>query len=309
MSCVDICVATRKRPIRLRSLLTSLEGQRLPADVQVRVIVADNDAKRSAAPVVREFRDRGAAVTYDCEPVQNIALARNLALRHAKAEWVASIDDDAVADPDWLARLLEAAERFGADAVFGAVRRELPDDAPAYLRDSGVYQLPNPETGATEGFVANTINALYRRDLVAGREGPFNPAFGRTGGEDTKLFAELAEEGARLVWCREARVVERVLPERARLGWLLQRTFREGMTNYRVNRHWNIKPRSPMWVRFAHLGGRVACGGVVIPLEFALGAARYEWRLRAVRRMHVLFHDIGIAAQTAGLTYVEYRGG
>lgn len=307
MTGVDICVATRKRPELLRRLLDSLQRQQPSDGVEFRVIVADNDAARSAEPVVEAFRRSGLPIVYDCEPLQNIARARNRALRHASADWVATIDDDAVAGPDWLARLLEAAERYRADIVFGAVERKLPSGAPAYLRDSGVFQLPDPPTGTADNLIPNTANALFRRSLVAGRPEPFDPAFGLTGGEDTQLFHELERAGARTVWSREARVVETVAPERANLGWLLRRSFREGMSSYRVRRRWDIKPDAPLALRYAHLAVWTAGMGSRIAFDWVRGLRREDSRLQAVRRLRKVAHNLGMAAQTAGLRYDEYR--
>ena len=57
---------------------------------------------------------------------------------------------------------------------------------------------------------------------------PFDPRFGRTGGEDSAFFNGLAARGARMIWCREAIVYGPVSDERANLGWILRRRFRHG---------------------------------------------------------------------------------
>ena len=233
---VDICVATRKRPEGLAGLLESLSKQRVASDVDYRILVVENDAAGESKPVVEGFQRRGLPVLYDCEPRTNISLARNRAVSNSDAEWIATIDDDAIADPDWLQSLLNAAQTYQADGVFGAVERRLPSDTPRFLRDSGAFQLPNPPTGTTKNLVYNTINALFRRRLIAGRPQPFDPAFGLTGGEDTDLFFRLAGEGAQFVWCREAYVVETVFPDRANLRWLLRRAF---------SRRLHVLPRLP----------------------------------------------------------------
>jgi succinoglycan biosynthesis protein ExoM len=271
------------------------------------VIVVDNDTERSAAPVAEEFRHHGFELIYDAEPERNISLARNRALAHATAEFVATIDDDAVAAPDWLAALLDVARRYEADVVFGAVERTLPPEAPGFFKNSGVFNLPNPPTGTSEYLIYNTVNCLFRRDLVRDRPGPFDPDFGRTGGEDTRLFYSLEHEGAKLVWCHEARVIETVLPERVNLRWVLQRAFREGATYYRVYRKWDIKPDAPFAHRYFHLslwGARIVCLAL---WHSGIGIFREEHRARALKLVRELFYDLGVAAQTAGLRYEEYR--
>ena len=136
--------------------------------------------------------------------------------------------------------------------------------------------------------------------------GPFDPEFGVTGGEDTELFYSLHRNGATMVWCREARVRETVLPERANVAWVLRRSFREGTTYYRVYRRWNIHPDLPVVARYLRFGlwsaGRVAR----VAVSLAAGVFCPEPRLEALRTVRDLVHNLGIAAQNAGLSYAEY---
>ena len=305
---IDVCVATRKRPELLSELLSSLVRQQRPSELEVRVIVVDNDAERSAEPVALQFQDSGLEVVYAVEPERNISLARNRGISLATAEYVATIDDDATASRDWLVLMLRCAQHYRADVVFGAVERVLPRDAPEWIRASGVFQLPNPPTGTSTGLVFNTINALFRRGLVERRPGPFDPRFGETGGEDTNLFFNLEREGARLVWCREAVVTETVLPGRVSLWWIMQRALREGMTYFRVYKRWDIKPDAPFVHRYFHLLLWVARICLRIVYYAAIGIARRDSWAVAVRHLRELSFNVGIAAEAAGFRYQEYRG-
>ena len=308
MTRIDVCIATCERPAMLRRLLASIEAQRIPPGVRLHVVVVDNDARRSAEPAVREARARGLAVTYECEPRRNVSLARNRGLRHASGEWIATIDDDAVAAPDWIDRLLSAARRFEADVVFGAVERVLPEGASPALHESGVFELPDPPTGLHADIVYNTINCLFRRALVAYRHEPFAPSYGRTGGEDTELFHVLEHErGARTIWCREAKVREHVLPERASWRWILRRSFREGTTNYRVRRRWNLEPGAPLPVRLLGLLLWTMRMSATITLRMLAGIAHRRSRARALKDLHRVAHEMGIAAATVHLLVVGPR--
>jgi len=270
--------------------------------------VVENDVGRPSKPIIDEFRRRGLPIIYCSEPEQNISLARNRAVKQSDAEWIATIDDDAVADPQWLQMLLDAAAKYQADGVFGTAERRLPSDAPSYLVESQVFGLDHrPATGSTRDLPFNTINALFQRRLIAHRTEPFDRKFGLTGGEDTNLFFQLQNEGARFVWCNEAAVVEYVLPDRVNLLWVLRRAFREGGTYFRVYRRWNIAPDKPLALRFIHLG----IWSTRITLQIALGGAcglfRNRSRNRALINLRELFRNIGIAAQTFGISYEEYR--
>jgi succinoglycan biosynthesis protein ExoM len=63
--------------------------------------------------------------------------------------------------------------------------------------------------------------------------GPFDSAYGLTGGEDGDLLARLVQGGARIVWCDESVVTEPVEPKRLKLRWLLLRALRGGQEHAR----------------------------------------------------------------------------
>ena len=92
--CAVIC--TRERPDKLRRALMSLVAQVQPP---AQILVVDNapgdDVSRKL--VQEDFP----SVDYVQEPIPGLDFARNRALRETKADIVAFLDDDAVADPGW----------------------------------------------------------------------------------------------------------------------------------------------------------------------------------------------------------------
>ncbi|HZR34925.1 MAG TPA: glycosyltransferase family 2 protein [Nevskia sp.] len=223
---LSVCIATYRRTPRLAALLDDLAQQELPAD---EVIVVDNDPLGSAGAVV------GAAcraapphrLVYAVQPHKNIAITRNRTVELAGGRWLAFVDDDERAPPDWLRRLVEAAERSGADGVLGPVLPEVPPGAPAWIRRGRFYDWPRQPSGTL--VPRNRLrfgNVLLRRELLGAA--PFDPAYGLTGGEDGDLLARLAAAGASIVWCDEAAVREPIEESRLSLRWLLRRALRGG---------------------------------------------------------------------------------
>src|SRR5213080_4720223 len=103
---VSVCICTYKRPHLLERLLDELGNQETGELVTYSIVIADNDASRSAEAVVREFEAGSPiSVIYCVEPVQNIALARNKAIENAKGDFVAFIDDDEFPTRTWLLTL------------------------------------------------------------------------------------------------------------------------------------------------------------------------------------------------------------
>ncbi|MFD1796692.1 glycosyltransferase family 2 protein [Paracoccus aurantiacus] len=172
----SVIVVSRGRADHLRLCLLSLSMQDHP-DFEV-VLVADAAglAQRMDLPLKR--------VTFD---VPNISLARNLGLAHAAGAVVAFIDDDSVAEPRWLSRLVAPFDDPSVMAATGWTRardgfswqtrtdridaRGLPLSEPNPARETRLL-------GAEAGTVPSTLgtNCAFRT-VALRRIGGFDPAF------------------------------------------------------------------------------------------------------------------------------------
>ena len=96
-----MAIITLNRAEWLKDALASLTRQtRLPDEV----VVVDNGSKDHTKDVVLSFGDR-LNIKYVYEPVRGIPHARNAAIRNAAGDIIASIDDDCVADENWLKQI------------------------------------------------------------------------------------------------------------------------------------------------------------------------------------------------------------
>jgi succinoglycan biosynthesis protein ExoM len=225
---VSLCLATYRRPVQLKLLLEDLTRQtRMPDEL----IVIDNDAAGSARQIVEERVAQGAPfrVHYEIQPVKNISITRNKTVEGASGDWLAFIDDDERAPPEWLERLLEAADRFSADGVLGPVIPLVPPTAPAWIRRGRFYDYYRVPTGTVVPAPKMRFgNVLVRGAYVRAVPGPFDPELGLTGGEDGDLLARVVQLGAKIVWCDEANVDEPVESGRLSLPWLMRRALSGG---------------------------------------------------------------------------------
>lgn len=224
---MDVCVCTFRR-LSVAGLLASLAKQQVPPSLRMRVIVADNDDTPSARETVAEaFRINGLDGVYLHAPARNISIARNACLAAADAELVAFIDDDEIAHAGWLNGLVAELERAKADIVFGKVIATYAADAPAWMPAADLHSTPAPfRNGQIDG--GYTCNVLMRREAVGALR--FDPAFGRSGGEDTTFFAALKRAGATMSYTADAVVDEPVTAARSSLKWLTARAYRSGQT-------------------------------------------------------------------------------
>lgn len=220
MTDIDLCICTFRRE-SLTDAIRSAAAQILPQGHRLHIIVADNDEAPSALGRVKAT---GIAVDYIHAPARNISVARNACLNAARAEWVAFLDDDETAPPDWLAQLLACANKTGADAVFGPSRALYPAGTPDWITANDFHSnLPQRRGNTVE--TGHSCNVLLRRPPDDIR---FDPALGRSGGEDTDFFFRLHRAGRRFAICDQAQVTEPVPPARLSLRWLAERRIAEG---------------------------------------------------------------------------------
>ena len=226
----SICIATYKRPEGLSLLLESIEAQELDLDDSVEIIIVDNDPP-SAQGLVAEFAAASRfPIRYLTQPEQNISTTRNLAVHEATGDYVWFVDDDEVAIPECLSRLGKAMSDFDADGVFGPVIPQFESKQPEWMESSSLFNRAIGVTGR-RSEVYRTSNTLVKRELLLTIPGPFDPNFGISGGSDSLLFRQLANNGAFFIDSSDAIVYEDVPDSRADWYWMKTRMRRQGQ-NY-----------------------------------------------------------------------------
>jgi succinoglycan biosynthesis protein ExoM len=296
---ISVCICTYQRPERLRQLLDALACQKTDGSFTYDVVVVDNDKGRSAEPCVREFQDRRAlSLIYDCEPEQNISLTRNRAIRNASGNVIAFIDDDEVPVAEWLMALHRTMAAHAADGVLGPVLPEFPPAAPAWLKKGRFFDRRRLATGSRIAACdGRTGNLMLRRSLFVDGELWFDPAFGRTGGEDSDFFWRQARQQRLFVWCDEAVAHEIVPPERWSAGYHVKRYLRSGTLDGERMRSGRLESRGKI-VR----NGVIFCGcAAIAPFAFLM---RKDISTRVLQK---LAYCGGILTAYCGMSLLRYR--
>jgi GT2 family glycosyltransferase len=247
---IVVCIPCFRRPQHLRQTLESLARQRTGR--RFAVVMVENDAQRSeSVPVAAEFlasgRLQGLCVV---EPRQGNCHAINAAFETALETFPAAvsflmIDDDEIASPDWLARMIAAAETTGADIVGGPVRPHFDDARKRGLRRHPAFA-PAYDTSGPVPVIYGCGNCLIRRSVFARLGMPaFDLRFNFLGGGDTDFFYRCRRLGLRFHWVNEAAISETVPQGRTSLKWLAMRGLRIGAINYHVQR----KATPTAWLR------------------------------------------------------------
>lgn len=296
---------TINRPRMLIETLSSLANLEIPKDVSVEIVVADNDPNESARATVTNQVDQftRSKLTYLTEPRRGIVFMRNTIIDYALkqgADLLAFIDDDEMVAPEWLDRMLETKEKYGADVVVGRVARIFPDDTPGWIKSGKFFERPSIPTG-TVRTAASTSNVIYDlKKLAVDMELRFHPALNLSGSSDTYMFTEATEKGAKIVWLNDDLVHEWVPKSRMTVQWQLQRAFRH--TNCRT-----LRKR----LKHPYYRALISESGYGL-LHFLLGIVTfpvYIFRGKAglVHTLRFLWKGAGSFAGLTGFVYKEYE--
>ena len=212
---VTVAISTLDRPDALERCLRSLrEGSLLPAEV----VVVDQAADRRAEGVLAAFGD-AIPLRYVRDDGRGLGRSQNIAVAHAASDRIAVLDDDCVADREWLATLASA-----LDAVDLAAGRVLPLGP----EEPGLYPVASRTSTERRDFdgralaweVGSGNNFAFRREWwerVRGCDERLGPGSRGRGAVDIDLFHRFLRAGARVRYEPDAVVYHERKPRAERL--------------------------------------------------------------------------------------------
>jgi succinoglycan biosynthesis protein ExoM len=226
MTLVSVIIPTFRRPDSFLRAARSVLAQRGAGDFEI--VVVDNSPEASARAAFRILESEARVlVRWTHEPRPGVAHARNAAIKAARGDLIAWLDDDEEAPPHWLASLIAVRRETGAQSVFGPVRARA-DGEPANAQFfEMLYTRDGPSQSGAVGQAFGIGNSLQPRSMFE-EDAPFDVAANQRGGEDDTLFAAWSDAGAQFAWAADAWVIEHLGPDRTRLTHGLKRAFAYG---------------------------------------------------------------------------------
>ena len=188
---------------------------------------------------VADFGDRENVVVHDNEENRGISFSRTKGAELASGEIVAFIDDDGVAEADWIATHVETYEETDAVAVAGYVAPNWVADKPDFFPAEFYWLVGCTETGFAEDGeeIRNGYgsNVSYRRDVFLD-VGGYDVNTGRKG--DRHVQAHEAPVGIRIreaygrgvIYIEDAVVHHTLFDYRGEFRWLVFRSFWQGFS-------------------------------------------------------------------------------
>jgi GT2 family glycosyltransferase len=297
-----VVVPTFRRPAMLRATLKSLAAQQV--DFPFAVVVVENDAEGLAGQdaAFDEFaRERLTGVTIVARQQGNVeAINAGFAAalsRFAQTRYFLMIDDDEIASPEWLARMVRAADESGAGIVGGPVTPIFEDAVDEGMRLHPVFWPIDAPSGPLP-MIYGSGNCLIQRSVFEQLGLPaFDVAFNFLGGGDTDFFTRARRAGVAFHWQADALVTETVPADRTQRAWVFRRGLRIGAINRRIDR----KARGAALVLV-----KDAAILALSPLRFARDLLRSRSLLRA---LHPVTIALGRVLSIGGIETSQYRAG
>ncbi len=292
---VVICAYTEDRWDDLVAAVQSVQHQ-TAAPREVILAVDHNPALRDRARALL-----GEVVVTENAEARGLSGARNSGVALARGAVIAFLDDDAIAAPDWLARLRQGYARQDVMGVGGMISPIWSGGRPGWFPEEFLWVVGCTYRGMpqTASPVRNLLgaNMSFRREIFDALGG-FRTGIGRVGTrpvgcEETELCIRARQRWPQRVLLYEpaAQVLHRVPATRTQWRYFRSRCFAEGLSKALVTRH--VGAADGLASEWAHTL-RVLPRGVAV----AMGEAALRREVSALGRAGAI--TAGLAAATAG---------
>jgi glycosyltransferase involved in cell wall biosynthesis len=187
---ISVVITTRNEELHLSQLLESL----LPQEPPFEIVLVDSESRDRTVAIARQFAARHPGLLTVLERPGSRGIGRNTGVRAARGAFVAFIDGDCYADPQWIGRLRR--DLATTPVVAG---RTLPVGKPKYgqLERVELFQKGKDVTYPS-------CNLSYARPLFL-KLGGFDPRF--VTAEDIDLNLRAVEEGVTILYDPDAIVL------------------------------------------------------------------------------------------------------
>jgi glucosyl-dolichyl phosphate glucuronosyltransferase len=229
---VVICAYSEARWDDLQASVASVRRQNVPPR-QIIVVVDHNSAL-----LQRACAELPGVTVLENQETQGLSGARNTGVRAAQGSLIAFLDDDAVAEPDWLQLLVRACEDPHALGCGGLIEPVWLDGTPAWFPEEFNWVVGCSYLGLplTQSAVRNLIGGsmCIRREVFAS-VGGFRSEIGRVGKhpvgcEETELCLRALQRWPGRVFLYEptSRIKHAVPGSRSRWSYFRARCYFEG---------------------------------------------------------------------------------
>ena len=213
----------------LVAAISSARSQTLqPAEI---VVVVDHNPKLYS----RIRREISGVTVLENRYTKGVSGNRNTGAFHTTTEIIAFLDDDAIADPEWLDRLVAPFADENVVGTGGGINPNWLRARPAWWPDEFLWAVGGTYTGMPTETAP--IRNVWSASMVVRRSrfmavGGFLTGFGKDGNrnrpEDTELCIRMARDGGHWMFVPDAVIAHAVPAGRDNMRFFLRRCYAEG---------------------------------------------------------------------------------
>ncbi|MEP0356620.1 glycosyltransferase family 2 protein [Paraglaciecola sp.] len=248
MSMISAIICTYARYDVLRKAIRSLTSQTL-ASSQYEILIIDNtpNAENGEGAICKkEFSDIE-NLTYVFEKTPGLSNARNVGCKLAKSNFISYLDDDAIAEPQWLEEVLKGFNSFeNVGVVGGRISPIWEIPRPTWLGDALVGNVSVVEWGGNLRIAAKDewfagANISFAKNVLM-EAGGFSTNLGRKGSgqillsnEENEILEFIRQSKYQEVYNPLASVDHLVEKNRLRRDWFRRRAAWQAASDFMLN--------------------------------------------------------------------------
>jgi len=251
---ISVIICTYGHSRYLRSAIESVINQTFPPEFYEIIIVNGNNQNDSELFTKELEKFPNLIVITESKP--GLSIARNTGCQSAKGKFIAFMDDDAIADINWLSNIHSTFLNYSEEleAVGGKIEPLWEGKKPDWLSDELLPALSLLDIGESplilnpEQFLYGT-NMAFRKSVLVKLKG-FSQNLGRKGkillsNEEIYLQKKISETGGLRVFNPEIKVTHRIPDARLTKEWFIKRYYWQGISDAMMQ----IIEENPSWTR------------------------------------------------------------
>lgn len=238
---LSIVICTYNRMDMLLHVLKSLLTQHEKTDL-FNIIVVDNNSSDNTKELVKEYQVQMRNLEYIFENTQGLSHARNRGCNESQSLYIAYLDDDAKAPPEYVSRCLSIIRNYEPDIFGGPILPFFTDKKPSWFRDEYEIRQYASKTGFSNDCQISGSNFVIKRSILIDL-GLFDTDLGMKGeinayGEERKILEEY-----RRIWKKASQkvyydldlyVFHHVPAYKMNLFYMIKRKYAGGKTVLRI---------------------------------------------------------------------------
>lgn len=233
---LSIAVCTYNRADVLPKCLESLVDQTTTPEL-FEVLIIDNNSTDETKKIALDFCGKNTNFKYIFEEKQGLSQARNRAIDEAKGEFLAYIDDDAIADREWVKNILDAIKTDSSMVAFGGpIYPWYNSEKPKWFKDEfGLHSLGDKHLQLSlqnYPFGLSGSNMIFKKEILNKYHG-FSAEYGMNGGkiafgEESFLFNKMLKNNENIQYFPEIFVHHLVSDKSYSLKEAFKRSIQNG---------------------------------------------------------------------------------